>query len=258
MLDYTACTPLTYKPHDSGHYPQCWLYFYGPDTLQMLVCQVGLGLVPKGQGLAWLRQWSEAFHLFLRPKHRRRGPVHPAQISCWIRNHWVGEIVLNSYISTSVLTLRNKHSGLQASFMSSNVTYAYGVLGRKQPDAPRPPLGWNRNQQLEDWAFYIASGSTGYLMLIVFGTTRESRAQARRLWASFRGKARAARGGGDDNGYVSFRDSAMYNTEARSGAPGANERRRTPKPMTFVNSGGPPLRSPDESYNNIDLKTPRM
>lgn len=151
--------------------------------------------------------------------------------------------------------------------MSSNFTYASGVLERKKSDAQRPLLGWTSNEQIEDWAFYLASGSTGYLMLIVFGTTRESRAQAQRLWASLRGKSHVERG--DDNGYVSFRSdggSAMCNTEPRSSTPRTNERRRTPKPMTFVNSGGPSLRSLDESvnpfspesYKNIDLKTPRI
>lgn len=43
--------PLTYKPRDSGHYSQRRLYFYGSDSLQMFVCQVGFGLDPKGQSL---------------------------------------------------------------------------------------------------------------------------------------------------------------------------------------------------------------
>lgn len=151
--------------------------------------------------------------------------------------------------------------------MSSNYTYAIGVLERKKLDAQRPLLGWDSKEQIEDWAFYLASGSTGYLMLIVFGTTRESRAQAQRLWASFRGRVRIERGG--DNGCVPFHyegNSAICNTEPRFITLRTNERRRTPKPMTFVNSGGLPLRSPDDrgnpsslvSYNDIDLKTPRI
>lgn len=140
--------------------------------------------------------------------------------------------------------------------MSSNFIYAIDVLARKQPDAPPPILGWTRNEQLADWAYYIASGSTGYLMLIVFGTTRESRAQTRLLWANLRGKAHHTRRG-DDNGYVSFRDSAMLNTDICSGVPGTNERRRTPKPMISVNSGGPSLRM-DESFSDISLRTPRL
>lgn len=103
-------------------------------------------------------------------------------------------------------------------------------------------------------------------MLIVFGTTRESRAQVQRLWASFRGKVRIGRG--SDNGYVPFHEGNLVicNAEPRSITPRTNERRRTPKPMSFVNSGGPPLRSPDnrgnpfspESYKDINLKTLRI
>lgn len=140
--------------------------------------------------------------------------------------------------------------------MSSNFIYALDVLARKQPDAPRPTLGWTSNEQLADWAYYIASGSTGYLMLIVFGTTRESRAQARQLWASLRGKAPHHSGRGDDIGYVSFRDSAMFSTEICSGVPGTNERRRTPKP-TSVTWGVPSLRT-DDSFSDISLRTPRL
>lgn len=159
-----------------------------------------------------------------------------------------------------------QRSGLQTSFMSSNATYANGVLGRKSPDAPEPLLGWTRNEQLADWAFYLASGSTGYLMLIVFGTTRECRIQVRHLWARFRGKSHVERGG--DNGYVSFRSrgiSAVCNTQTYSITPRTSERRRTPKPMTFVSSGVPLESSgervepfPPDSYKNIDLKTPRI
>lgn len=170
------------------------------------------------------------------------------------------------YISHIIcLCLTLKPSGLQASFMTSQATYAQGVITRKQPDAEKPQLGWTSTDQLVDWAFYLASGSTGYLILVVFGTTRESRRQARRLWVNFRGRVR---GGKKDDEYVSFRsdDSMAYERPETSEAVEWRRARKPPKAMMFVSSRRISLVSPEgkvegfepELYNDIDLKTPRL
>lgn len=61
------------------------------------------------------------------------------------------------------------------------------VKALRAPTAKYPTLGWTKTQQLSDWAYYMAGSSTGLLIVLVFGTTRESRAQAHSLFRRFRG-----------------------------------------------------------------------
>ncbi|KAF8460270.1 hypothetical protein BDZ91DRAFT_739459 [Kalaharituber pfeilii] len=74
---------------------------------------------------------------------------------------------------------------LQTSFLYSQYEYAMAVMELRKPDAPAPVLGWTKTQQLSDWAYYLAGSSTGILMILIFGTTQESRMQARKLFARY-------------------------------------------------------------------------
>ncbi|RPB05542.1 hypothetical protein L873DRAFT_1840024 [Choiromyces venosus 120613-1] len=174
--------------------------------------------------------------------------------------------------------------GLQTSFLLSQYFYAKDVIARKSPLAEKPHLGWTAKQQLVDWSYFLASGSTGYLILIVFGTTRESRRQMRRLMAEIRRFCCCGGGrGGRDEEYVSFRAEVESIGEDGGGSDGGRRRRGSdsdgsssdgtggrrrappPKPMTFVSSRTTPLGSPGEYAGNkespagfsvVDLKTP--
>ncbi|KAL7270889.1 hypothetical protein RUND412_006389 [Rhizina undulata] len=155
--------------------------------------------------------------------------------------------------------------GLQASFLLSQYVYAKAVWKRKQPDAAEPLLGWTSNEQVSDWAFFLAGSATGYLILIVFGTTRESRMQVRRLWANFRQRTTGVTGSRNKNRdtYLSFRD-REYTTPFPY--PESPERKPKPtiKPINLIRpSSTSPVSSTysDEKYSSdyedVSLKTPR-
>ncbi|RPB13590.1 hypothetical protein P167DRAFT_104873 [Morchella conica CCBAS932] len=206
--------------------------------------------------------------------HGRNQPGHQTGIRRTISNASAtdGE---DRYILLRFLAGFAVIGGLQTSYFLSQLTYAQTIEALKEPLAPRPHLGWTTSEQLADWAFYLASASTGYLMLAVFGTTRESRRQIRRIWAEFRGKVPY---GKKDEEYISFRSDSNNNTDMpydgqrRGSSPssGLEQRARSreipPKPMTFVSSRTTPLGSPDgggarpfsPGYADVDLKTPRL
>ena len=71
---------------------------------------------------------------------------------------------------------------LQTSFLYSQYEYADHVVKLRSPDSPSPQFGWTKKKQLGDWAYYMAGSSTGILIILIFGTTPDSRTQARRLF----------------------------------------------------------------------------
>ncbi|KAI5776602.1 hypothetical protein EDC01DRAFT_681620 [Geopyxis carbonaria] len=75
---------------------------------------------------------------------------------------------------------------MQSTLLLSQWVYAKSVRARTSLDAPKPTPGWTKDAQLSDWSFFFAGSSNGYLILLVFGTTLESRVQMRRIWARFR------------------------------------------------------------------------
>ncbi|RPB24009.1 hypothetical protein L211DRAFT_201204 [Terfezia boudieri ATCC MYA-4762] len=70
---------------------------------------------------------------------------------------------------------------LQASFLYSQYEYANHVFTLRNQNSPFPELGWTKKKQLGDWAYYMAGSSTGFLIILIFGTTPDSRTQAKRL-----------------------------------------------------------------------------
>ncbi|KAF8454572.1 hypothetical protein BGX38DRAFT_1140975 [Terfezia claveryi] len=70
---------------------------------------------------------------------------------------------------------------LQASFLYSQYEYANHVFTLRSQNSPFPELGWTKKKQLGDWAYYMAGSSTGFLIILIFGTTPDSRTQAKRL-----------------------------------------------------------------------------
>lgn len=127
-------------------------------------------------------------------------------------------------------------------------------------------MGWTVKQQLVDWSYFLASGSTGYLILMVFGTTRESRRQMRRIAARIKNFLCGSRA--KDEEYVSFRadsggiggadftddesggrrgsDSDGDSLDGNGGGGGEKRRAPLPKLITFVSSRATPLGSPGE------------
>ncbi|PUU83027.1 hypothetical protein B9Z19DRAFT_1119828 [Tuber borchii] len=165
-------------------------------------------------------------------------------------------------------------AGLQTAFLLTQYFYAKNVIERRSPLAEKPHLGWTAKQQLVDWSYFLASGSTGYLILMVFGTTRESRRQMRRIAAKIRTFLCGSRG--KDEEYVSFRadpggigrrrgsDSDGDSLNESDGGGRGRRRAPPPKPMTFVSSRATPLGSPGEfatkespaGFSVVDLRTP--
>ncbi|KAG0128921.1 hypothetical protein HOY82DRAFT_611636 [Tuber indicum] len=177
--------------------------------------------------------------------------------------------------------------GLQAAFLLAQYFYAKEVMERMSPLAERPHPGWTAKQQLVDWSYFLASGSTGYLILIVFGATRESRRQMRRIaakiktflcghrardeeYVSFRAHPESIRGGGrgrlagDGPGGRRGGDSDSDSDSSNGGGGEGMGRAPPPEPMTLVSSRNTPLGSPGESavqespagFSVVDLGTP--
>jgi len=71
---------------------------------------------------------------------------------------------------------------LQTSFLYSQYEYANHVITLRNPSSPFPEFGWTKKKQLGDWAYYMAGSSTGILITLIFGTTPDSRTQAKRLF----------------------------------------------------------------------------
>ncbi|CUS09574.1 unnamed protein product [Tuber aestivum] len=172
---------------------------------------------------------------------------------------------------------------MQTAFLLAQYYYAKDMIKRRSPFAEEPHLGMTAKQQLVDWAYFLASGSTGYLILIAFGTTRESRRQVRRIaakirtflcgrrekdeeWVSFRAGSESPGGDGGfaGNGSGGGGMIVIVTVVIRMGAMGGERRRALPpRPMTFV-SRDTPLGSPGESaarespagFSVVDLRTP--
>lgn len=70
---------------------------------------------------------------------------------------------------------------LQTSFLYSQYEYTRHVISIRDPSAELRQGGWTKERQLGDWAYYMASSSTGILVILIFGTTPDSRTQSRRL-----------------------------------------------------------------------------
>jgi len=70
---------------------------------------------------------------------------------------------------------------LQTAFLYSQYEYVNHVITLRNPNSPFPEFGWTKEKQLGDWAYYMAGSSTGFLIILIFGTTPDSRIQARRL-----------------------------------------------------------------------------
>ncbi|KAF8430222.1 hypothetical protein EV426DRAFT_10194 [Tirmania nivea] len=70
---------------------------------------------------------------------------------------------------------------LQTSFLYSQYEYANHVITLRNPNSPFPEFGWTKKKQLGDWGYYMAGSSTGFLIILIFGTTPDSRTQAKRL-----------------------------------------------------------------------------
>ncbi|KAG0638889.1 hypothetical protein HOY80DRAFT_1076323 [Tuber brumale] len=180
--------------------------------------------------------------------------------------------------------------GLQAAFLLAQYFYAKDVMKRMSPLAERPHPGWTAKQQLVDWAYFLASGSTGYLILIVFGATRESRRQMRRIaanirtflcghrardeeYVSFRAHSESIRGGGGGGGLADGCGGRRRGGDSDSDSDGDSSnggdgegmgRALPPKPMTPASPRNTPLGSPSKSavqespagFSVVDLRTP--